>query len=624
MPVDPKNPLLAQDQDAQQKLQRWRSEFQLDYAAFNKWRENKKMWERFYDGDQLSDEEKRALKARGQPEVVVNLIKPRIDGVLGDYLGRRVMMRARDRGSSDFDKAKHITEAIRYIEDMNRFDEQEAKVGEDMLIGGIGWYKILLDFDFLEAEIRVSHRNNNDVIPDRRSRRLDMRDGKRLWETVWVEVEDLKELYPTYEKEIEEAASIQMESFDSWLCQNKDKDYRGDDYDLSTTNVDGINFETFLDPKRRRIRVINCWEREQKRIEFAFHPAIQGSVQEITDLDSSDRKALRINYPGVQTFTRVKWNLNSGIFIVNAIIEDKVDVRPHDSEGKFPFIRAIAHIEKEDSLSPYGMVKQYVDPQKEYNKRRSKLLHKSNTNRIVAEEGAIADGNIEKIRREASRPDGVVLYKAGKQFQIQGGEPAQADVLLLQLAQSEIDAAGVSKEFVGQEDSSISGRAVNLREVYGQKILRPYYASLRYARKQVFEIILEEMQQYWTSEKLIKITDDPTAGQIILNQRATDPITGRPVILNNLRLGKYDIKIDEDVETPNQRQEIFNNLLKLGEVSLKAGQPFPLEMLIKSSDLPNKQEWLDAIAQRQVQQMQVLQAQAIAGAAQAGKQQNGQ
>jgi len=591
-----------------EKLRRWRSEFQQDFQAFKTWQDKKREWERFYDGDQLSTEEKNALRDRGQPEVVINLIKPRVDGVIGDFLGQRVMMRARDRGSNDFDAAKYVTEALRYIEDQNRFDDKEAKVAEDLFIGGVGWYKATLEFDFLEPEIRIAHRSNDDVVVDRRCRRTDLRDAKRLYETIWVESEDLIELYPEHKKFIKEAAERDRET---WVSEGAVlREYLGDNY-AKTDNASpdtGWDFETFLDPGRKRIRLINVWERVQKRVEFAFHPDLPQNVVEITEFAKDEIATLKQNFPGAQIFARTKWELNSGIFICNKILEEKENVRPHDSEGRFPFARAVGHVEHSDVQIPYGIVKQYVDAQKEYNKRRSKLLHKSNTNRILAEEGAFLKNDIERIRKEASRPDGVVVYKAGRKMEIDSGKPEQTDVFLLQLAQSEIEASGVAREFIGTEDKQLSGRAINLRQIHGQKMLRPFYAALRSARRDLFSIVLDEIQQFWTSEKLVKITDDEGAKEIIFNQRVALP-DGTVGILNNLRLGKYDIKIDEDAETPNQRQEIFNQLAQLGQVAVQAGEPFPLEMLIKSSDLPNKDEWLQAIMVRKQQQAAMMQAQ---------------
>lgn len=603
---------LPNETEEYEKLKRWRSEFQQDLKHHEEWLGKKKVWEEFYDGEQLSQEEKKALRKRKQPEVVINQIQPFIDGVIGDFFGRRVMMRAKDKGSQDFETAKHITEALRYVEERSRFDEAESFVANQLLIGGVGWYKVSIEFEFLEPEIKISWCNNNDVIVDRRSKKRDLSDAKRLYETVWTEVEDLVELYPKFEAEIRRSAALEEEYFRSTaVLQNRIGDqYAGSENGLPS---DGIEFDVFIDPKRKRLRLVNIWERVRKRVEFAYHPDLPSTVKEVTDFTKEDIASLEKNFKGVQYFISERWEINSGIFIATKILEEKNDVRPHDSLGKMPYIRAIAKVEHKETLSPYGLVKQYIDPQKEYNKRRSKLLHKSNTTRIIAEEGAFPDNDIERLRNEANKPDGVIIHNPDRKLEIDKDQPSQVDLYLLELSRSEIQGVGVTKEFSGQEDKVLSGRAIALRQTEGQKMVRPYFAALRSARRNVFEIVLEEIQQYWTSEKLVKITDDPESANVILNQRSTDEL-GNVIIKNNLKLGKYDIKVDEDLETPNQRSENFRNLVNLGEIALKAGEPFPLEMLIKASDLPNKQEWLKEIQNRREQQMQMLQLQALAGA----------
>lgn len=595
------------------RLNKWKSEFLQDFKVHSTWCTKKKSWEDFYDGEQLSQEEKEALQKRGQPEVVINMIGPRIDSVVGDFLERRVMMRAFDKGSGDFEKAKYITEALRYVEEMNRFDEAEAEVANELFISGQGWYKLNLEFDFLEPEIKISYRPNSDIVLDRRCKRRDLKDAKRLWETVWVEVEDLIELYPDFEHEITNAVDI-VGNFNSSVVHEK----IGDDYGTGLGQADSEDWESFVDAKRKRIRLINVWERVQKRVEFAFHPSLEGGVVELSKLNEDERSTFNKVYPDAQTFVRNQWELNSGMFIYNCILEDKKNVRPHDSDGKFPFSRALGKVNHADQM-PYGMVKQYIDAQKEYNKRRSKLLHKTNTNRIVAAQGAVED--IEVARREAARADGYIEHAQGLDFQIDGSEPAQADIFLLELSRGEVESSGVAREFTGQEDKVMSGKAIALRQVAADRMLRRYYAALRSARRSMFELALEEIQQFWTSEKLIKITDDPQAQGMVLNQRVTDEF-GNVVIINNLRLGKYDIKIDEDTESVNQRQENFDRLVQLAPSIIQSGQPFPVEILIGYSDMPDKEKLIQSIQLEKERQMQMMQMQAIAGAGQSGNARN--
>ena len=57
----------------------------------------------------------------------------------------------------------------------------------------------------------------------------------------------------------------------------------------------------------------------------------------------------------------------------------------------------------------YGFVRNLQSPQDEVNQRRSKGLHELNNRRIIATKAAVADTNVETLRLEAARADGIVL-----------------------------------------------------------------------------------------------------------------------------------------------------------------------------------------------------------------------
>src|SRR5690606_38347316 len=96
------------------------------------WRKNKKLWARNYDGDQLTQEEKQELKKRGQPEVVINRIKPRIDAILGIQITNKTKTKAFPRGRNDDRKGTEITEAFRYIDQRTNFEKQETKAFKEI------------------------------------------------------------------------------------------------------------------------------------------------------------------------------------------------------------------------------------------------------------------------------------------------------------------------------------------------------------------------------------------------------------------------------------------------------------------------------------------------------------
>lgn len=603
--------IIIEDEDVR-LLREWKKEFQADWEYWSDWRKDKREWERFYDGDQLSQEEKKALRERKQPEVVVNLIKPRIDTVTGLYLGQRVMQKAFDRGSRDFEAAKFITEALRHVEYITRFDEQEAEAAKEVCIGGLSWYKVRLDFDGEDPDILVETVDNDDIFSDRFAKKRNLSDAKRIWETVWVDQDDLIEMFPEHEQKIREAVA-DKDTFEKRLASVDPHITKiGDQYQgIQQSKVDNT---LFSDKKMKRLRLTTVWYRKPVITEFAVHPDFETSAEDVTDLTQDEIAQIQKNFKGVIFFKKIRHKLNTALFISNQILEKKEDIRPHDKDGKFPLVRIVGGLTHGTKKMPFGLVKQYKSPQEEYNKRRSKLLHLINTNQIIMEEGAVDD--VEKTRYEAAKPDGVLIVRPDSLFQLNKNiDVAQTQFQLLQQSQREIQDAGVANELVGQESNAESGVAIQLRQNQATLLLRELFANLRRARRQVFKLVLEEMQQYWTSEKLIRITDDPEAGEIILNQRVTDPNTGEPVVINNLGLGKYDLIIEESEDTLNLRSEQFNELVRLMEPLAKHGFPVPVDEILQASSLPNKERLVQRF--REAQQA-MIQAQAAQLASQAG------
>ena len=588
-------------------LQKWLGVFAQDYEHHKEWMKDKRKASRYYDGEQLDEEVKNELAERGQPAVVFNRIKPAVDTLVGIYLGSNVMQKAYDRGSRDFDTAKFVTEALRYVEQNNQFDEKEERVAEDAIIDGKGYYKLSLDFDEEEIEFKIENIDNEDVIVDRYCKKADLTDAKHIFETAWVDMEDLIEEFPEFEKEIRAAVLKQATFTDMFSKVFTDK--IGDQYQGSTEHVNKLA-DIFVDTERKRIRVIHTYYRKTEVREIAVHQDFEGGAIDITG-DAATKQSMEQNLDNVQFVRKRRKTLNSAILIANAVLEKKEDIRPHDKEGKFFHVEARAYLTRGEIKKAYGLVKQYIPSQDEINKRRSKLLHLLNV-RQIALEGAAAD-DIEELRAEAARPDGVMLFRPGSKWELlRDSEAANGQIQLLGEAKSEIMQAGVNGELAGLETNATSGKAIQLRQNQGALPLRKIFANMRAARRRVFRLLLEEMQQYWTSEKLIKITDDPQAGEVILNQRVTDPETGKTVILNDLSLGKYDIIVDESEDTLNLRSEQFASLVKLMEPLAAHGFPVPVDMLIKVSDLPQKRELMGRFQQAQQEQ---IAAQAAAQAA---------
>lgn len=590
-----------------EKLLRWlRSEFAADYRAEKAWREEKKQWLKFYDGDQLSDEEKQALKERGQPEVVVNRIKPKIDSIIGLELALPVNTRAFDRGSLDFDTAKYITEALRYVEDRTDFDSHESDFFEDLLKHGRAWYETETKFEGFESETVTRRIHPDNVFRDRYCRFTDLSDCKKVHKSIWQDLDDARELFPDDVAELEELTDCYGESTAPSILKQE----RPDQYNQAGGDMEGSDFAIFEDPtKRKRVRLVTTWYRTPYRQRFLTAPGLE-KVIDITRDTESDIKKYRESLPGAVDWTEVKYRLNCATFCWSKILEHKTDIRTFDPQAKYPFVTEDAFVTDDEKRMPYSLIRQMMDPQKEINKRRSKMLHLLNTNLLVAEAGAFKDP--QKAREELNRPDGMVLVdNPGAQWKIERNiEVAQSQFQLLQESKSELDNAGVQSELEGPSRAT-SGRDFQLRQQQATQSLRKLFLKLRSARRRVGLLWLDDIQQYWTGERMIKLTDDPEAGYIVLNEKVADPVTGEIVVRNDVSLGKYDLKVEEAPDSVNLRSETFDAMAKLAA----SGVPIPPEVLIEASALPNKTKLVQQMQEMQAQQQQMamMQAQLKAG-----------
>jgi hypothetical protein len=211
----------------------------------------------------------------------------------------------------------------------------------------------------------------------------------------------------------------------------------------------------------------------------------------------------------------------------------------------------------------YGFVRNLKSAQDEINQRRAKGLHELNVRRIIAEQGAFDD--IEEARREAARPDGVVIRNRGfeaefddqkKQLDIAG------QVKFMEDAKAEIENFGPNPALIGSEGiSNRSGRAIALLQQAGIAELGPYMIAYRGWKIRVYRALFNSIQKYWTGERWIRVTDADDQQQFIqINTLQTDPMTGMPKMVNPIGELDVDIILDEGPDSVTMQQDLYETL----------------------------------------------------------------
>jgi hypothetical protein len=246
----------------------------------------------------------------------------------------------------------------------------------------------------------------------------------------------------------------------------------------------------------------------------------------------------------------------------------------------------------------YGFVRNLRSSQDEINQRRSKGLHELNSRRIKAEDGAFAD--IEVARREAVRPDGVVIYNKG--FEMEFDDQArianvEGQLKFLEDAKNEIENFGPSPALIGQGLEYKSGRAINLLQQAGIAELGPFVINVKNWKLRLYRSIWCAVQRYWTAERWIRVIDAEGLPQIIqLNGVGIDPRTGFPRLVN--MVGQLDVNfvLDEGPDEVNMMADAYDTLVAL----TAQGANIPPQVLLELAPLQStvKRKLLNILSQK--------------------------
>ena len=248
----------------------------------------------------------------------------------------------------------------------------------------------------------------------------------------------------------------------------------------------------------------------------------------------------------------------------------------------------------------YGFPRNLQCAQDEVNQRRSKGLHELSNRRIIATKAAIADGNVEAMRREAARADGIVLVnnslddirfddsgQAGRESWGNWSSCATPRRRSKTLAPIPALAGGASGLQAGS-----SGRAIALVQQAGIAELGPYMLNLRAWKMRVYRALFHSVQKYWTNERWIRVTDAQGEPQFVqINEIiAVDPTTGMPMLRNAVGELDVDIILDEGPDTVTLMQDTYDAISQ----ALPAVAPMlsptkataVMDVLIETSPLP--------------------------------------
>ena len=530
--------------------------------------ESRKLSERdrdYVDNKQLTAKEISTLEGRGQPPVIDNRIKTKIDYLVGLEKQQRIDPKAMPRTPKHETDADGATEALRYVAEEQDYDAKRSGVWRNMLVEGFGGVGVSvaesMDYNGQPGiEVRVRRYSWDRLFYDPHSAETDFSDAGYFGAILWMDYDDALAMY----KDNPDAANI----LESTLTNAP-----SDTYD------DKPKHSLWADKKRKRVRICQIWVKRDEQWHFAEYT--KGGILKA----------------GPSPYKTDKGESDCELFLQSA------------------------YCDRDNNR--YGLVREMISLQDEINKRRSKSLHLLSSNQTMYEDGAIE--NIEVFRREKAKADGTMKVAPGalrdqRVQTISGVEVATAQFQLLQESKNAIDLKGPNATEMGdkaQGSNAASGRAIVASQQGGMIQIGDLMDSLRHLDRRVFRAMWNRIRQYWTAEKWIRVTDDdqnvkwvgvnvdPQQIQMLAAQdpQSADKIKG---IVSNIAEMDCDIIIDEAPDSLSPQLEQFQALVELKKFDTDGEIPFK-SIVRAAPNLKGKQAILNEMEERGQQKAQASQ-----------------
>jgi hypothetical protein len=199
--------------------------------------------------------------------------------------------------------------------------------------------------------------------------------------------------------------------------------------------------------------------------------------------------------------------------------------------------------------------------------------------------------SVDEFVEEVSRPDAVLVVKAGKRMELNVDRelaPAHLDLMSRNISMIQ-QVGGVTDELMGRTTNATSGVAVKARQEQGSVATNKLFDNLRLAVQMEGELELSLMEQFVTDEKAFRITNmRGTPEFVTLND-------GLPE--NDVTRTKADFVISEADWRATIRQAANEQLTDMMMKMPPQVALVMLDLVIEGMDIENREELVKRVRQ---------------------------
>lgn len=549
-------------------------------------------------------EDAAVLMERGQAPLVFNEGRQTIEWISGTEKRMRKDYKVLPREPDDEAGAELKTKLIKYTDDVNMTQWHRSKAFKQMAVAGLSWLEEGINSNPEEEIIYSGSDDWRNVLRDSRSRDLLQRDARYLFRKKRLDLDFAQALLKNVAKgrvhllrnEAYRNGEEPDEQDAPWYLGQKltGASDIGGSWRRATSFDERSAFmqsNGYYDSGRRlSVDLIECWYRVPEDVQVFVGGMFDGQIFN----DADPRMVYAVNRERAMLRDAVRMRMRVMLATPDFWFWDGPSPYRH---GQFLLTPLFAYRRARDGMA-YGVWRGMRDLSDDTNKRRSKALWSLSVNRVVLDEEAIPeDGDIESVRREAARPDGVLVKRKGSVLTF---EPHVMDFQgNLELARENTqimrNVGGVTNENLGQDTSAQSGKAIIAKQDQGSLTTSDLFDNYLLAIKQAGKIRLSHMEQFWTGRKAVRIVGGRKPIEwAVINE--FDPETGE--FKNDITQRQADFEVDtQDYRSSLAQAALEQMFALLGQIATFAPQVVlsVLDLVVESADIKDKEEWITRI-----------------------------
>lgn len=545
------------------------------------------------------------LDNEGRPHLSLNKCMPTINLISGYQRRYRESLSVLPRRGGTTGAATILTELGRHSVDMSR--PNGDFVNSEMFfmgcIGGKWWSGIDLDYsyDVIDGDIRFSSWSCFDVHEDPLFRGYDVNRNDPLmpcrfiFQSRWLELDQIAMLYPDKKLDIEDYHGALGEltprsghvRVGALTAANDTDDYSTDMAQIgSDPNLRG--------GMNRQYRLRRCWYKTWKQHTYMLHKGTN-AVWDVTERVPTARRLAEELDQLVILPPRPVPTLHYQDFLCDLELTYQAD--PLYGLCEYPLFRFCPYW-----LDGYtmGLLDNLKDPQKELNKRRSQMLHHLNQSAnsgFQYERGTLTSEQAENYERNASRAGFLGEYEPNhaKPEKIVPTPLSDGHLKAALLAEDDFEKiTNLNTATRGTSDGRgvESGEALKTRREQGLTSNEGPFDHFNFTQQQQYMHLVERIRKPDENGRTVYSAEEIAQ---IVDQRN---LTVGPEAIGEIGLGRYGLKVSEDISQPTQRREQLNNLLGIIEKVPALQEEIDTVDIIEMSDHPRREQLIAKIQQR--------------------------